>query len=498
VQPDQLQRVTPSLLRSAGKVCPRRLARELDSDSRSSSPVHRARLREPFLEAARTAHAELRPPGLEWFAPPTHLEPEEQEVFRHAARWYVRLYGARPVRTHLHDLDHPSESPARRLRIGGWVDLTVVGGDGSKELRQVDLWGGRAYEDPLDDVSCRLAVLRLSRWVADGKLLVSRADLVRGQLAERTIDPATLVPELRDWFDSAVAAVRDRADHDVVEPGRDCATCAHVAGCPAHPTGAHGISARGDVRPGIIHLSPTTLERWHHCRREWLSRLLSVPASDESGFPDHGDLVHSLLRLVHMNGSCRDRRHVGRALEAHALAGDVLVRDELDRHVRRCPDPSDAIGHELEVARFHRTPVPLFMATARLDAVWAHDGLLDARDYKTGGKRTDRVAEDRRGRLQAWVLAPLAAQRGLRLRLSYEQLSPDVDDDPEPFEPEEEDLAQIEEELHALTVEIRAEQEFAGVAEPDACNRCQYRSICPDSAAAGEPSWPAPPDEPEA
>ena len=37
---------------------------------------------------------------------------------------------------------------------------------------------------------------------------------------------------------------------------------------------------------------------------------------------------------------------------------------------------------------------------------------------------------------------------------------------------------------------IRSEVAFAGVADPDVCHRCSYRSICPDSAVAGVPIWP--------
>ena len=39
--------------------------------------------------------------------------------------------------------------------------------------------------------------------------------------------------------------------------------------------------------------------------------------------------------------------------------------------------------------------------------------------------------------------------------------------------------------------EMRAEREFRGVADAAVCGRCQYRSICEDSAAPGVPSWPA-------
>jgi RecB family exonuclease len=141
------------------------------------------------------------------------------------------------------------------------------------------------------------------------------------------------------------------------------------------------------------------------------------------------------------------------------------------------------------VARFHRLPTPMFMATARFDALWSHDGILDARDYKTGRVWSDDTAHDDQARLQAFVLAPMAAAAGLRLRVAFEHLAAEIADDPDPFEPDDDDLAAIEEELRAIVAEIRTER-FAGVADPEVCRHCRYRSICPDSATPSEPIWP--------
>jgi RecB family exonuclease len=139
----------------------------------------------------------------------------------------------------------------------------------------------------------------------------------------------------------------------------------------------------------------------------------------------------------------------------------------------------------------------MFMATGRLDALWQHDGILDVRDYKTGSVVTERIVEDTRARLQAWLAAPIAERNGLQLRIRYEHLAAEVNDDPEPFEPDADDLEAIEEELRAAAAAIQAAaaaHDFPGVAEPDICRYCRYRSICPDSAAPGEPTWPTPPD----
>ena len=245
----------------------------------------------------------------------------------------------------------------------------------------------------------------------------------------------------------------------------------------------------------IVPLSASSLDTWLRCRREFLAaQLLGVPASDSGGSPDQGLLVHDLLRHIHQHGSCRDADHVDSVLAAHGLDGSSALRGFVERHGRRCPPDAGAGEHEVERARFHRFPPPMFMATGRIDALWRHRGLLDARDYKTGHSYTDRVADDPRARLQAWLLAPVAAREGLRLRLRYEFLAAEIDDDPEPFEPDGDELVAIEEELRGIVEAIWQEESFAGVGDAALCSHCRYRSICPDSAAPGEPIWPVPPE----
>jgi hypothetical protein len=216
---------------------------------------------------------------------------------------------------------------------------------------------------------------------------------------------------------------------------------------------------------------------------------LSLPASDEDDRAAHGLLLHRLLNLVHRTGSCHDDRHVEQVLVAHDA--DERTADEVRHHVARCPIGAETVGHEVEWARAHPGP-PVFLATARLDAVWVHDGVLDVRDYKSGRVGELPLEDDRRARLQAWVAAPEAAARGLRLRLRYEHLATEVLEDPEPWEPTAEDLARVEDELVTDVHAMLAERAFAGVADADVCSRCRYRSICDDSAAPGVPAWPTP------
>lgn len=243
--------------------------------------------------------------------------------------------------------------------------------------------------------------------------------------------------------------------------------------------------------PDIVPISPSSLDAWLHCPRLFLDRhLLGVPESDATPSTDRGNLVHAILRFIHEHGSCHDDAHVVGVLEAHGVADDVH-RGFVSRHALRCPHGATRSVHEYSVARFHRRPAPMFMATARIDAIWGFDDLVDVRDYKTGSLFISRVADDPRACLQAWILAHDRYLRGRRLRIRYEYLSPDVDEDPESFEPTPDDLEAIEERLSAA-VAAMWESDWRGRPDEDTCRRCAYRSICPDSAAPSEPSWPSP------
>ena len=495
-----LPKVTPYLLRRADSMCARRLAREYEGGDRSHDPVHRSRMRDAFLAAARDAHAELRVPVATDFVDLTTadlaghgagLEPEERAVLNQAAHWYVQVFGDRAARWEDLGLDSPTVSPRRRLRIGGWIDLPVVTADGGFELRQLDLWGGRVpFDDPLDLEAVRVAVLRLARWVGDEPLRVVWVDLVHGLVRERIVDGDADRSTLAEWFDERVTIVRERTAEPEATMGADCGTCNFVAACPVHPTGAH-YGRKRDALPGILTVTPTGLDTWRRCAREWRDAYLyGIPSSDTDPGTVHGQQMHDVLRVVHEQGSCRDDAHVDDVLVAHGFDTNDRMRGELARHRSRCPDPAEALGHEITRARFLRHPHAPFMATARLDALWVHDGVLDARDYKTGQVWSERVADDAQARLQAWVLAPLAEQLGLRLRITFEHLAAEVIDDPEPFEPDPDDLVAIGEELRHEVEAIRAEATFAGVGDPDVCHRCRYRSICPDSAVQGVPMWP--------
>jgi hypothetical protein len=486
-------RVTPYVLRRAGDLCARRLERDVTRVPGARDAFTRGRVRERLLGALRDAHAELSAPrGL---PVPADLVPEEQAVFRQAAHWYGTLFGNRPLAIDLdHEIRRATLLPKRGIELGGWVDVVGLDPAGRRELRQLDVWGGRqpADGDPLGLASVLGAVLRLAAtWGTDAPLRVSWSDLVHGAHAERVVDLASEVEGLGQRLDEHLETVRERMRHPVATPGADCPSCAHLQGCPAVGGQRARIDAPryGSLLPAIVKLSPSALDQWHWCPRAWFTKeVLQVPASDEPRSPDHGLRLHALLRLVHTRGSCHDDAFVESLLDGHGA--DARTKDEVARHARRCPDPADAVGHELTQIRFWSRPGPPFVASARLDAVWRHDGLLDVRDFKTGRALEGRLSELPAARLQAWVSAPVAAEHGLRLRLRYEYLGAEVRDDPDPWEPGPEEIDEIGDELHALVRSMHSEGTFAGVAEPETCSGCRYRSICPESAAPAAPVWP--------
>lgn len=258
--------------------------------------------------------------------------------------------------------------------------------------------------------------------------------------------------------------------------------------------------SRDRLLPEVLGLTATAYDTWHRCPRRYLAaHLLGLPRSDTGGAPDFGTFVHVLMHRIHETGACTDAGHVHEVLEAHgAESGPIPAM--VARHATRCPAArAETARYEHELARFHRG-APQFIVGGRLDAMWRLGDLLEVRDYKTGARATERVADDPRARLQAWLVAPVATSRGLRLRIRYEHLAAEIDDEPDPFEPEADDLAAIEEELRTAVRAIRdagadpSGAGFVGVADPITCGHCDHRSICRDSAAPAEPTWPEPPE----
>lgn len=257
----------------------------------------------------------------------------------------------------------------------------------------------------------------------------------------------------------------------------------------------------------VLPLSVTALERWDRCRRQYLLRdLLAVPdpppaatpgtaGADDTGF---GLAVHRLLETVHRRGACGDRDHTLALATTLAPAVATQLAALAARHADRCPGAGDPTAvewsaHQHGLARFNRRPGPMFMLTGRIDALWVHGGVLAAHDYKTGVPRVDRLGDLLAARVQAWLLAPFAARNGgLRIRIVYEHLDASVHDWPDPYEPEDEDLAAVGDEVRAIATAIRAETDFGGSGDPADCRWCAYRPVCRDAPAGPGAATPSP------
>lgn len=236
----------------------------------------------------------------------------------------------------------------------------------------------------------------------------------------------------------------------------------------------------------IIGLSISAIESWRRCHRLYRSKhLLRLPERDrprDSGI-GLGLLVHCALHDIHTSGSCRDDNLVEGVLETLSPGHGHALRPYVDCHRQRCPDSPDWQSHEHELARFHRLPPPMWMLTGKIDALWLRGGVLSARDYKTGSVYSDRVGDDFAARTQAWLLAPLASRLGARLRITYEHLAARPDEWPQPYEPEDDDIAAAGEAVVHVATEIANEVAFDGIGESWACGGCGYASICPDAHA---------------
>lgn len=234
----------------------------------------------------------------------------------------------------------------------------------------------------------------------------------------------------------------------------------------------------------VLFLSPSSVERWQRCRRQYRNRdLLHLPRVHDISSPNVGVLTHRVLQELHARGVCRDPARRAQLIGELAGSHEALVGSFVERHAVKCPQDVDPGRHEVELARPALRPPPRFVVTGKIDAIWIHDGLLDACDYKTGGCNLSSVTEDLAARVQAFLLAPHARKRSLRLRIRYEYLAPEIEEDPEPFYPDDDDLESIRHELTLIAHEILDESVFAGCGETAVCQYCDFQPICPDVAA---------------
>lgn len=491
--------ISPAMLRDPVGSCPRRIARELDPDpatraNRSSRPYNRARVEDALWAALAAAHRTPNVFDATPLVPPHTLFAEEQALLRHAFAWYRALFAGDAVTVDPTACPPRTDLPRRGVALFGTVGLAGVDASGIPFLRRLRLGG--LPDEPAHDAWLRTALLRLRPWLGDRRLQIQSVDLVEGVREDTWFDAATEIEPLRAWFDAALDALRARADEAIATPGVACTGCRYLARCPAHPGATNGLSARGGLAPGVIVLQASAVDVWRSCPRRFRNRqLLHLPASNVDVGPETGNLTHRLLELVHRADTEPDAASVERVLQETGV-NSPHIESMLHAHLARRPREAAPVGFERTLVRTSGRPAPPFLAAARLDALWEHDGLLDVRDYKTGRVWYPNVAEDPQARVQAWVAAPEADRRGVQVRVRYEHLALDADEEPEPFAPEADDLDAIEHELRTIATEIRtadAVGDYPAASDPEVCIRCEFRAICPESATPADPVWPTPP-----
>ncbi len=484
---DTLASVTPFSLQVGGSSCPAWLHHQVHG-KRSEEPFFRWDIRNRLLIRLREAHGTMCAPAVwDLGSVPGGLLHEQSSYYKSFAETYCDLFAGQPGETRIHGCETASTFERRQLRVSGAVDLLLARTDGVAELRQFELWGGRLSADPYASWEMGLAVLRLFHANPElTELVIRHADLLSGEVELYELNLAEHVGPIAESLDEEVLELRARAADPVTSPGRSCGRCTLACTCaewtdrpPARPrTRDHD---RTDYVGSIVKLTPTSLDRWLSCPRAYrAAHLLDLPTGPSGARSAQGLAVHACLATLHEGGPCGPdtSRHV-EAASVEGIVDDTML-GFITRHARRCPPDASSVGHELDLAQLHSWGEVPVMVTARMDAVWQRDGLLDCRDYKTGMPRFERVADDPAARLQAWLLSRLAVERGLRLQLRYEHLVPGIDEDPEPFEPDDEDIANIEREIGEVAAAI-ATSEFVGVGDSVVCRRCTFRRACPDA-----------------
>lgn len=481
--------ISASLLRDAEHGCGLRVAQRWARKPALRLPFGPARIRTALIDQLRALHRVHARIDATMLTASDELSPEEQAVFSRAAEGYCQLFIDSPATADSTPADGPTLLPRRGIAIAAPIDLVLTTHSDGRELRLLRYGADALLADLDTDPRVRLAILRMS--VLEGTetpLLVSVADVLNGDLRQMTCTPADVLAEYGAWLDAGVEMITGRNAQP--HRGTECTRCQFVHTCPAIPQRAGGMLRRHDYLPPIAAFTPTSYDTWSRCAYQYkLGRLLGLPPSDISGAPDEGIMVHRLLETLHRRGDCHDDAIVDAVLDEWNLGDDQRSRGFIDRHRLRCPSPVEALGHEYEEARFHRHPLPNFISAARFDAIWIHDGVLDVRDYKTGGRSPYRVADDPRARIQAWVLAPLAESLGLQLSIRFEMLAPELEEDPEPFTPDVDDVDAITEELRSAAEALLAD-DTPPSPDPRTCGFCAYRSICAHSAAPSIARWP--------
>lgn len=234
-QAEDLSKVTLAHLRDPDGRCALRLSREFENERASTGANIRFRLSGRLEESASLAQTSLDAPRLVHFPTPRDFLPEERGVFSAAARWYVEIFGDRNATS---AGTYEFSTPRRDLGINlvGGAGLRFITDAGLPEIRILQYAGRSAMPETLfDSPEVRFSMLRNEEWIrATGSpILVTVADLIRGEAFAESLSPDPLLLACNDWLVSCVERIRERVRDPRPEMGTDCAWCGFISSCDA-------------------------------------------------------------------------------------------------------------------------------------------------------------------------------------------------------------------------------------------------------------------------
>ena len=482
-------------LRRAEAMCRRRLAREHAGLRGSWNPPARFAVSNRLVEDARVAHAELRAARADRF-------PGARPICSPSSSSST---GPRPAAT------WPSSPPARRAPSpstrgrpssptstsgsSGSLGLALETADGAPELRSLRL--GVAGNRPLiDDAERRVIVVRSAAWVGDRPLRRRRRRPARGRGRR-----GGARRRRRAARGARVGRGAGRGRHASAPPtrspkaGSDCRGCPFVPGCQAHAavmtTARPRARAATACSPHIVTITPTAYETWKRCHARVPAHPPARGAAERRHPPD------------------RPRSAAARAAARRARAGHVPRRRARPRRARGPRRRRPALRRDAGAARAalprrgrercargrSRALSPQPGADVHGDR--AHRRDLGARRHPRRPRLQDRLALVRAGRrrparrVQAFVLephaqptrpapaAPLRAPRGRGRRRPRTVRT-------RRRRARRDRRRAARDRRRALVARRMA----AASPTRAVCKWCRFRSICPDSAAPGEPGWP--------
>ena len=382
----------PTTCAAAGSRASTRAASARANQSADARFAVSNRLFEDAQPRARRASARRTP---EAFVEPKDLEPEQRALYRAAARGYLDGVRGSSRPRHRSRLADPPRRRRRRSRSTGPASRSISPTAAASCACCTSVAAIRhAPARPVEAAASRC--VRTEEWAPD-QLTIVAADVIEQELIRDTPDLAARARRSRSRGSPSGSSSSKELAADgrtkrraPIAPG-----CPFIAGCDSS-----GLtwSARSEEAPPPRHRVDHAVElrRLRAVRAPVLSTATcsACPRAMRAAPNETGLLVHDMLRrhprqrLVPRHRARRRRARRARRRRRPRAAARRAPRAALPRRRRR-----SSARTRSDRARFHRLPPPMFMATARIDAIWIHDGLLDARDYKTGSSWHERVAD---------------------------------------------------------------------------------------------------------